>query len=192
MAEPAVASLAIVPLDSLSLLRAQDLAARLSQRVSVACRVLEAAPEGAAPLLPGRDQLDADAVLAFLEARAAGVGGIVVGVTPRDMAVPVFSFVFGSARAGGAAALVSLARVDPVFYGLPADDELLARRAVNEMLHELGHVASLQHCQDAACLMRFAGSVEKVDVRGSSFCAGCAARLPRWLREPAGPRYARL
>jgi hypothetical protein len=29
--------------------------------------------------------------------------------------------------------------------------------------------------------MRFAGSVEKADLRGSAFCPACAGHLPRWL-----------
>jgi archaemetzincin len=109
-----------------------------------------------------------------------------VGVTPKDVAIPIFTFVFGRARAGGSAALVSLARLDPAFYGLGQDNGLMAWRAVQEMLHELGHLALLGHCPDAACVMSFAGSVEKIDVRGAGFCARCAPGLPSWLAAHPG------
>jgi len=165
---------------------AEDLASRLSRRVSASCRVLEAL--GIEPArLPRRDQLDADALLQLLEARATAPATVLVGITTLDIAIPIFTFVFGRARQGGRAALVSLARLDPVFYGLPADPELRARRAGDELLHELGHLASLTHCADAACLMSFAGAVEKADVRGSAFCGPCRERLPRWLRVEATP-----
>jgi archaemetzincin len=162
------------------------LAARLSRRVAAPCRVIEL---GAMPLprLPDRDQLDADRVVAALEERAAAGDGVLLGVTALDAAVPVFSFVFGRARLGGRAALVSLARLTPAFYGLPPDPQLLLRRAADEALHELGHTAALPHCPDASCLMRFAGTVEKADVRGSRFCDACRSRLPGWLQPAPAP-----
>jgi len=171
----------LLPLGPLDHGLAEELAARLSRRVSAPCRVVDGRmPEPVR--LPERDQVDADALLAALEARPTAKNMLLVGLTAYDIAVPIFTFVFGRARQGGRAALVSLARLDPGFYGLPPDPGLLARRAVDEITHELGHVASLPHCPDASCLMSFAGSVERVDVRGSTFCGRCHDHLPRWLR----------
>lgn len=168
------------PLGGLSADRARAIASRLSRRIDAPCRIAERTT-WPAPLLPGREQGDADAVLAALESRASPEA-LSLGVTAEDLAIPIFTFVFGRARSGGRAALISLARLDPVFYGLPADEDLLVRRAVFEALHELGHVARLGHCEQASCLMRFAGSVEKADLRGAEFCAECARVLPGWMR----------
>jgi len=173
-------ALHLLPIGPLLVARAEDLAARVSRRVSVPCRVDPALPEPRGARLPDREQLDADALLTNLEGRAAA-DVVLVGVTPLDMGVPIFTFVFGRARQGGSAAVVSLARLDPSFYGLPADPEKTTRRAVDEILHELGHVAALRHCEDSSCLMRFVASVDQIDVRGSAFCPSCTARLPRWL-----------
>ena len=137
--------------------------------------------------IPDRDQLDADALLEALEARATADAGLLVGVTAEDIAIPVFTFVFGLARQGGRACVVSLARTDPSFYGLPPDPDLRDERAVAEILHELGHLATLEHCPDRGCLMSFAGNIERVDTRGSRFCPACAERLPHWLRGPSPP-----
>jgi archaemetzincin len=161
----------------------QDLAARLSRRVHVPCRVDGGAPIDP-PLLPDREQGDADALLARLEAETPIQREVSVAVVALDLAIPIFTFVFGRARQGGRAAVVSLARLDSTFYGLPEDRDLLTHRALVEVVHELGHVASLVHCPDAACIMSFAGSVERVDVRGSDFCLACAARLPPWMARP--------
>jgi archaemetzincin len=159
------------------------LAARLSRKVELACHV-----QAGAPLpwrrIPKRDQLDAGALLEALEARATSETRLVVGVAAEDVGVPLFTFVFGLARQGGRACLISLARTDPAFYGLPPDPELRDERAVCEVLHELGHLATLEHCQDRGCLMSFAGNIERVDTRGSSFCPSCQERMPRWLRGP--------
>lgn len=158
-----------------------ELAARISRRVGLPCRVADHSLAADLPRIPGRDQVDADRLLAGLEARPLG-SGVVVGITALDVAIPIFTFVFGRARESGHAALVSLARLAPEFYGLPQDHELMKQRAVAEVLHELGHVTGLRHCRDASCLMSFAGSVERVDIRGSVFCPECLAQLPRWLR----------
>jgi archaemetzincin len=127
-------------------------------------------------------KLDADGLLGRLESQPVPTGTVTVEVTGFDIAIPIFTFVFGRARADGHAALVSTARLDPAFYGLPADTERTLRRAADEILHELGHVAGLRHCREPACLMRFAGTVQDVDVRGSAFCEWCARGLPRGLR----------
>jgi archaemetzincin len=164
----------------------EALAVRLSRRVEVACHVL---PPSTLPVrrIPNRDQLDANALLEAVESRATSDSRLLVGVTAEDIAVPVFTFVFGLARQGGRACVVSLARTDPSFYGLPPDPAVRDERTVAEVLHEMGHLATLEHCPDRGCLMSFAGNVERVDTRGSRFCSACAGRLPHWLGGPAWP-----
>ncbi len=157
-----------------------SLAARLSRLIELPVHLLPAAPLPARRLA-GRDQLDAGELLQQLEAAAPPGRRLLVGITGADLAIPVFTFVFGLARQHGRACLVSLARTDPTFYGLPADGERRDRRAACEVLHELGHLAGLEHCRDRGCLMSFAGSVAAVDTRGDRFCDDCALRLPRWM-----------
>lgn len=174
----------LLPIGALPPGTLEHLAVRLSRRVEVVCHVL---PPGDLPVrrIPRRDQLDATALLEAVEARAGSDSRLLVGVTAEDIAVPVFTFVFGLARQGGRACVVSLARTDPAFYGLPPDPVLRDERAVAEMLHEIGHLATLEHCPDRNCLMSFAGNIERADTRGSRFCASCSERLPPWLRGPA-------
>jgi len=180
---PAIEAIHLAPVGALTHSFMEELAGGLSRRVPVPCRIRGAFLEAERQRLPGRAQADADRLLASLEAGAADPGAAVVGVTDLDLGIPVFTFVFGRARASGHAAVVSVARLDPAFYGLPPRGEVRLQRTVLEILHELGHVAGLRHCRNHPCLMRFAGSVAAVDVRGSTFCGACAERLPRWLRE---------
>ncbi len=174
--------LRFVPLAGLGAEEAQALVAHTSAHVSASCRLLEPPSDLALEIVPGRDQLDADRLLAALERLAGEDGGPLVGIAGRDLAIPIFTFVFGRARLGGRAALVSLERLRPEFHGAPPDPALTTRRVIAEILHELGHVAGLAHCPDAGCLMYFASSVERIDLRGLSFCASCAAALPPALR----------
>ena len=174
----------LVPTGELPKGTLEALAARLSQKVALACHVGAGFGLPPAPIR-GRDQLDANVLLAALEARATD-GRLLVGVAGGDIAVPVFSFVFGLARQGGRACVVSLARADPSFYGLPPDPVLRDERVVAEIRHELGHLATLEHCPRHTCLMSFAGSIERADARGAEFCPSCRARLPAWLAHHTG------
>jgi archaemetzincin len=169
----------LVPVGELALGTLEALAARLSQKLELPCHV---GPGFGLPMteVRGRGQLDANLLLAALEARVPD-GRLLVGVASQDIAIPVFTFVFGLARQAGPACVVSLARADPSFYGLPADPALRDERVVAEIRHELGHLATLEHCPDRSCLMSFAGSIERADARGSEFCGSCRESLPAWL-----------
>ena len=169
------------PLGALPVGTVEALASRLSRHLALPVHLLPPT-DLAMRKVPGREQLDAGTLLDALEARAQARARLLVGVTADDIAIPIFTFVFGLARQGGTACVVSLARTDPTFYGLPVDLELRDTRAVSEILHELGHLATLDHCADRGCLMSFAGNIEKADTRGARFCSVCAVRLPRWLR----------
>ena len=157
---------------------------RASRRLAVPCRLHVTPWDARARRLAGRDQVDADALLATIDS-STEPGTVWMGVTAHDIGLALFTFVFGRARRYGHAALVSLARLGPESYGLPPDPDLVARRAVAEIMHELGHVAGLVHCRDMNCVMFFATNVETIDVRGTGFCAACAAQLPPHLVAPA-------
>jgi predicted Zn-dependent protease len=163
---------------------AADVVAHVSRRLVVPCR-LDPAPWQNQPVrLGGREQVDADRLLASLE--RASPGTIQVGLTGLDIGLALFTFVFGRAMLGGHAAVVSLARLTPEHYGLTADMDVLMRRAVTEILHELGHVAGLGHCNDFNCIMHFVPNVESIDVRGAGFCARCESVLPGSLFSKPG------
>jgi len=168
---------------------AEDITARLSREVAVPCRLLEETAEVEPQILPERAQVHADDLLRQFEALPIEKGTKLVGVTLHDIAIPVFTFVFGRSRLGGAVTVVSLARLKPEFYGMPADPAVTVRRGVAEILHEVGHTLELKHCRDYSCLMYFSHDVETVDLRGLAFCTSCAALLPAGFLAPGRPRY---
>ena len=154
------------------------LAARISRRLRVPCRLEAARDELVVTDLPGRNQVDADRLLAAVEDLPTSPDYVRIALTSRDIGHPIFTHFFGRARHGGRALLVSTARLDPTFYGLPPDPEQLLTRALREVLHELGHTAGLSHCDDWGCVMHFAAKVEDLDNRGDGYCARCARYLP--------------
>ena len=73
--------------------------------------------------------------------------------------------------------MVSTARLDPQFYGEPADSGKLTRRTVTEVLHELGHVFGLDHCERIDCVMWFSNTLVQTDRKDLQFCERCAEKI---------------
>jgi len=179
----------LLPVGLFPRLLAEDLTARLSLEVGVPCRLLEDSAEIEPQILPERAQIHADDLLRQLEALPMEKGIKLVAVTLHDIAIPIFTFVFGRSRLRGTATLVSLARLKPEFYGMPADPAVTVRRGVAEILHEVGHSLELTHCRNYSCLMYFSHDVETVDLRGLSFCPSCAQLLPAGFLASGRPRF---
>ena len=100
-----------------------------------------------------------------------------LGVTNRDLYSSIFTFVFGEAHLGGRCGVISLHRLRPEVYGLPADDGLTLQRAVKEAVHEAGHLWGAVHCREPGCVMNFSGVVEEIDLKGAQFCDSCRESL---------------
>jgi archaemetzincin len=122
-----------------------------------------------------RKQHASGRMLKFLLDRGPGPGSKVVGITDQDLFIPILTFVFGEAQLGGAAAIVSTARLSE-----PApkhDPRLFTERIAKECVHELGHAMGLLHCSVPRCAMSRSASVRDVDVKSGGLCDGCRAKL---------------
>jgi archaemetzincin len=139
-------------------------------------RRLTALPEPASALDAARGQWSATEILKALLPRARSRERL-LGVTERDLFVPVLSFVYGQAQLRGPVAVVSLARLRPEFFGLPPDPALLARRALTEAVHELGHTFGLVHCLERRCPMALSLGLEDLDSKGAWPCPTCEELL---------------
>jgi archaemetzincin len=100
-----------------------------------------------------------------------------LGITQKDLFIPMLTFVLGQAQLGGPVSVVSLARLHQHFYGLPPDGPLVVMRAVKEAVHEVGHTVGLTHCADSACPMSLSNTVRHVDAKGTALCSNCQMLL---------------
>ena len=140
---------------------------------------------------PQRRQYHSSVLLRRLAPRLPDDALAILAVTERDLFIPVLRFVFGQARLGGGAAVISLARLRPEFHRLDPDPALLAERAAKEALHEIGHAIGRVHCPDAACVMSLSIQIAQVDRKAAAFCRDCRALVDETLGDVATGRAAR-
>lgn len=140
-------------------------------------RRLEPLADPAYAFDPRRRQYSSVEVMRALGATAPQDNSKVIGITERDLFIPVLTFVFGQAQLGGRLAVVSLARLRQEFYGLPPDQTVLLSRALKETAHELGHTLGLAHCPDRFCAMSVSTDIRQVDGKRAEYCGGCLKGL---------------
>ena len=167
---------------------------RLWGTFGVTVTPLPALPEPSYALDPRRNQYSSVAVMHELiklcpEQMAGAPGGgdgqtahgeaRVLGLTERDLFIPMLSFIYGQAQLNGCVGIVSLARLRQEFYGQPPNQRLLLVRLLKEATHEIGHTFGLVHCLDRSCPMSLATNIRQLDSKGIEWCAHCAERVKR-------------
>ena len=128
-----------------------------------------------------RNQYDAEVFLKELAPLVSHHAEKSVFITREDLFAHGLNFVFGFAK--GKNSIVSLARLDPRFYGPVQDaaaaNALFKERIQKEVMHELGHASGLAHCGGRACAMSFSNSLAEVDWKGLAFCESCRNTLKK-------------
>jgi archaemetzincin len=129
-----------------------------------------------------RFQYDAGIIIDTLESMRFNNVEKVIGVTSRDIFIPIFTHVYGEARQGGKCALVSLFRLRENPDGSVPSAKIINERVAKVALHELGHLYNLLHCGNKKCLMHFSGCVKELDEGSIDLCEYCAIYIKDKLR----------
>jgi archaemetzincin len=126
---------------------------------------------------PTREQYHSAAILKRVESIRSDKWSAAVGITDLDLFVPEVSFVFGEADRSTRSAIISLHRMRSTLGSAPSRQDVLRRRFVSELIHQMGLIRGLAHCPNNRCVMFQSTSVQDTDKRGIQFCANCRKRL---------------
>ncbi len=124
-----------------------------------------------------RGQYHASKLIASLSTSRRERDESVVGITEVDLYAPRLNFVFGEADIVHKVVIISLCRLRQEYYGLPPDRTLFIQRATKEIVHELGHTFSLEHCPNLKCVMHFSNCLADTDWKETSFCSKCRPKI---------------
>lgn len=175
-------AVAIIPVGSVSKSFCRELGQAVAEVLSLECDVLPSMAQPQYAYNPVRGQYHSTAILrrvGMAMNRKKHVLG--VGVVEVDLFMPDLNFVFGEADRDERAVVVSLARLEPTYYGQPADHARTMRRVVAETLHEIGHIFSMAHCQNDACAMFFSNTLSDTDRKRGSYCDSCLEKIKKEL-----------
>lgn len=141
-----------------------------------------------------RHQYNAIQLLEFLLDDVETEAIRVLGVTAKDLYIPILTFVFGDAQLRGKAAVISLFRPRGDDVGILPPRTVFLGRLIKLSLHELGHTFGLEHCNEDGCLMGFSSNLEVLDQQKIAFCKYCQILLTDCFRDqgllPPFKRYA--
>ena len=154
-----------------------DLGPMLADIFRLPCEVLPRRLDPEFAFHGERQQYHSSEILQRMQRYVSAESWRILGVAAADLYIPILTFVFGEAQMGGPCAVVSANRLRQEFYGLSADRTILRERLLKEAVHEIGHTLDLTHCDDYRCAMAPSHAVEWIDLKESTLCASCMARV---------------
>jgi len=131
---------------------------------------------------PGRRQYDANDLLEVVSNSCFPGSFKTMGIFRVDLYIPILTYIFGQAELNGNTGIASMYRLRNELYGLEPDNRQLTERFSKVVIHELGHMFGLIHCNYPVCIMRSSTYVEDLDQKEIRFCHTCQEELALKMR----------
>lgn len=178
------AKIGITPVGDISAIILDVISANLQEYLLAETRILPRVEIPIRAWQQNRQQYDVGPVLAYLEALKEDRTDKLLGVMAVDLYIPILTHVFGGARQGADCGIVSIFRLMDHPKERDAPSSLVLERSIKVVLHEIGHMYNLVHCDDPQCLMHFSGSVDELDRLKLFFCRYCHAAITQRMGHP--------
>lgn len=123
-----------------------------------------------------RGQYRAEDVLQWIYS-VWGEEGVLLALVEGDGYAGNLNFVFGIASPLLKVAVVFTYRLRQWIKAGIDPSELFIERLKKEVMHELGHVFGLNHCNNPYCVMFFSNSILDTDRKSWKYCSVCASKL---------------
>lgn len=176
--DPAAVKIAIQPLDAVKAEQLEVVKKGLEDAFGWKVEILAARPLPKKAWYAPRSRYRAEKLLINLNQATDRKYPIVLGITAKDISTTKEEHedwgVFGLGEVAGRSCVVSTFRL-----GARGADELQRNERLRKVVvHEIGHVAGLDHCQEHGCVMQDAeSSIATVDQETGKFCDSCKADL---------------
>ena len=126
---------------------------------------------------PIRRQYNGNSLLSAVGSSSSKLYPKNIGMFQVDLFIPILTYIFGQAALNGSVGIASLYRLRNEHYGMKKNEDLLLDRFKKVIIHELGHMFGLIHCQNPSCVMRSSTYVEDIDQKSLNFCAQCRTTI---------------
>lgn len=126
---------------------------------------------------PARNQYDGNKLLKKIDILFSLENIKTIGIFNVDLFIPILTYIYGQAFLNGRSGIVSIFRLKNERYGIKADEKIFVDRIRKEIIHELGHMFGLIHCNNPVCVMRSSTYVEEIDQKKHQLCAKCKGEL---------------
>jgi archaemetzincin len=123
-----------------------------------------------------REQYHSTLIIEQLAKTAPPYALKVIGITKKDLFIPILTYVYGEAQLGGKASIISTNRLNEGISSSHTDPRF-AQRVAKEAVHELGHTFNLRHCRENTCVMHYGRGIEDVDKKSNQLCGYCKVLL---------------
>jgi archaemetzincin len=128
-----------------------------------------------------RKQYYAPMILNELEKYLPENGRALIAVTDKDLYDQGLNFIFGEAN--NRISIVSINRFKPCSWkDKEKEVKLLYDRTTKTIIHELGHIFGLGHCDDKKCVMFFSNWLDDTDTKTKKACTKCVTKLSQQMK----------